>query len=225
MSSGLLPLQAMATTVPTIASAKAAKLQPRSTPRSPYLLAQQSNFSSFFEDGRMLSENQLQRRPPAPNLPIDQNSQFWQPVIFRAGGVSFWMPPGLLTEETVVLPTQVGSVSFRTLAANAKTSRYLVAYAADLTDTQLSNPQALLGAIIDRVVRDSKFKLTQTRPMTLSGSQGRELSFKSDTDVITFRAYLNGNRAYVIGARTPANEGTSSRKMMAFLNSLQFLSP
>lgn len=193
--------------------------------RSPTLLAQQSNFSSFFEDGRLLSENQLRRQPPDPTLPVDKDSQFWRPIIFRAGGFSFWMPPGTLTEETVVLPTQVGAVSFRTLAANSENSRYLVAYAADLTNDQLKNPQALLDAIVNRVISAKNFTLAQNRPITLSGTNGRELSFQSDTDRILFRAYLNGNRAYVVGARSPKSEGNPSRKTTHFLSSFQFLNP
>lgn len=198
-----------------------------STVRSsqPLRLAQQSNFSSFFEDGRMLSDNQLRRQPPDPTLPVDTNSQYWQPIIFKAGGCSFWMPPGSLTEETVVLPTQVGAVSFRTLAAHAQNARYLTAYAAELSSSQLQNPQVLLQAIVNRVVPANKFTLLQNRPITLGGGRGRELSFQSDTEIIIFRAYLKGNRAYVIGARAPKAEGTPSRKTTNFLNSFQFLNP
>jgi len=193
--------------------------------RSPYLLAQQSNFASFFEDGRLLSENQLRKQPPDPALPIDRDAKFWQPIIFKAGGCSFWMPPGTLTEEAVVLPTQVGEVSFRTVAANSENSRYLVAYAAKLSNKQLKNPQALLDAIVARVISAQNFTPMENRSITLDGSKGRELSFQNATDVIVFRAYLNQNRAYVIGSRAPKSKGVPSRETTAFLSSFQFLNP
>jgi hypothetical protein len=192
--------------------------------RSPILLAQQSNFSSFFEEGRLLNENQLRRQPPDPTLPVDQNSQFWQPIVFRAGGFSFWMPPGTLTQETVVLPTRFGNVSFQTVAANSANSRYVVGYAEQLTPEQLKNPQALLGAMTNKVVSAQKFTLVRNQPITQGGVQGRELLYQSDTEVIVFRAFLKQNTAYVVGARSPKGGGVPPRQTTIFLNSFEFLS-
>ncbi|UIE39073.1 hypothetical protein [Leptodesmis sichuanensis] len=194
------------------------------TLRSPLLLAQQSNFASFFEEGRLLSENQLRRQPPDPTLPVDQNSQFWQPIIFRSGGFSFWMPPGTLTQETVVLPTRFGNVSFRAVAANSANSRYVVGYAEQLTPEQLKNPQFMLVAIANKVVPSQKFTLVRNQAVTQGGIQGRELTYQSDTEVIVFRAFLRGNSGYVIGARSPKSAGVPSRQTTLFLNSFEFLS-
>lgn len=192
--------------------------------RSPVLLAQQSNFSSFFEDGRLLSENQLRRQPPDPTLPVDQNSQFWQPIVFRSGGFSFWMPPGTLSQETVVLPTRFGNVSFRAVAANSANSRYVVGYAEQLTPEQLKNPQFMLVAIANKVVPSQKFTLVRNQAITQAGVQGRELTYQSDTEVIVFRAFLRQNTGYVIGARSPKSEGIPPRQTTIFLNSFEFLS-
>ncbi len=192
--------------------------------RSPFLLAQQSNFSSFFEDGRLLNENRLRRQPPNPTIPVAQNSQFWQPIFFRSGGFSFWMPPGTLSEESVVLPTSVGTVNFRTLAANSDTSRYVVGYAEQLTPEQLKNPQFLLVAIANKVVPSSKFTLVRNQAVTQAGVQGRELTYQSATEVIVFRAFLRQNTGYVIGARSPKSAGVPSRQTTTFLNSFEFLS-
>lgn len=199
-------------------------VQMEQTVRSPILLAQQSNFSNFFEDGRLLSENQLRRQPPDPTIPVAQNSQFWQPIIFRAGGFSFWMPPGTLSEERIMLSTQVGAVSFRTLAANSDNDRYVVGYADQLTDEQLKNPQSLLAAITNRVISARKFKLIRNQPITQSEIQGRELLYQSDTEVIVFRVFLKRNQAYVIGARSPKSEAIPARKTTLFLSSFEFLS-
>jgi hypothetical protein len=199
-------------------------VQAAPTLRSPVLLAQQSNFSSFFEDGRLLSENQLRRQPPDPSIPVAQNSQFWQPIIFRSGGFSFWIPPGTLSEATVVLPTRIGEVSFRTLAANSGNLRYVVGYADKLTQNQLQNPQSLLTAVTSKVISAQKFTLVRNQPITQGGVQGRELVYQSDTEVIAFRAFLKRNNAYVIGARSPKSEGVPPRTTTIFLNSFEFLS-
>jgi hypothetical protein len=193
-------------------------------PRSPYLLSQQSNFTSFFEEGRLLNENRLRRQPPDPTIPVAQDSQFWQPIFFRAGGFSFWMPPGTLSEDRVMLPTQFGKVSFRTLAANAETSRYVVGYAEQLTPEQLKNPQFLLVAIANKVVPSPKFTVVRNRSITQAGVQGRELTYQSATEVIVFRAFLRQNTGYVIGARSPKSAGVPSRQTTIFLNSFEFLS-
>ncbi len=193
------------------------------TPRSPVLLAQQSNFSSFFDDGRLLNENQLRRQPPDPTIPVAQNSQSWQPIIFRSGGFSFWMPPGTLSQETVVLPTRFGDVSFRVVAANSDNSRYVIGYAEQLTPEQLKNPQFLLVAIANKVVPSQKFTLVRNQSITQGGVPGRELTYQSDSEVIVFRAFLRRSTGYVIGARSPKSEGVPPRKTTIFLSSFEFL--
>lgn len=191
---------------------------------SPILLAQRSNFTGFFEEGRLPSENRLRRQPPDPTIPVALNSQAWQPIFFRSGGFSFWMPPGTLGEATIVLPTEVGEISFRTLAANSDNAQYVVGYAAQLTNDQLKSPQVLLTAITNKVIASSQFTLVRNQPITQGGAQGRELIYQSNTEVIAFRAFLRRNTAYVIGARSPKSEGTPSRKTTIFLNSFEFLS-
>ncbi len=192
-------------------------------PRSPVFLAQQSNFTSFFEEGRLQSENQLRRQPPDPTMPVAGNSQAWQPIFFRAGGFSFWMPPGTLTEDRVTLSTPVGKVNFRTLTANTDTSRYVVGYAEQLTPEQLKNPQFLLVGIANNVVSSPQFRLVRNQAMTQNGVQGRELTYQSATEVIVFRAFLRQNTGYVMGTRSPKSAGVPSRQTTIFLNSFEFL--
>lgn len=213
-----------ARTVPLVLSEMSGIDRITPVPRSPILLAQRGNFTSFFEEGRLLLENELRRQPPDPIIPVVQNSQGWQPVFFRSGGFSFWMPPGTLSEATVELPTQVGEINFRTLTANSDNAQYVVGYANQLTNDQLKNPQSLLTAITNKVVSAQNFKLVRNQPITQGGVQGRELLFQSDTEVIVFRAFLRQNTGYVIGARSLRSEGVPSRKTTIFLSSFEFSS-
>lgn len=187
------------------------------------LLAQQGDFASFFEEGRLSSEDRLRmQRPPNPAITVDKESKYWQYVIFRAGDCSFWMPPGIMSEENVVLNTGVGKLRFRTLASNSDNARYVTAYAEQLTKSQLENPAALLRAIRDRVAPAGKFQLKSDRPITLNTYRGRELSLQSAKETITFRAYLVEDRLYTLGARYP-NANSLSRQVAGFLNSFQLL--
>ena len=69
---------------------------------------------SFFESGRLTSEDRLSfQNPPDGVIPLRNQSNSWQFIVFRQGGVSFWMPPGILTEDEVLLATTLGDISFR----------------------------------------------------------------------------------------------------------------
>jgi hypothetical protein len=71
---------------------------------------------SFFETGRLSSEDRLMfRRPPSGVIPPQENSRSWQFIVFKEGGISFWMPPGVLAQEYVTLDTTLGDLTFRTL--------------------------------------------------------------------------------------------------------------
>lgn len=191
-------------------------------PTVPIRIAQQSNFSSFFESGRLRAEDQLTfRRSPDPAIPVNPTSQFWQPIISEAGGYSLWMPPGILTQETVVLKTSIGSLSFQTLAANSDKTRYVAAYADQLTDAQIQDAPALLQAIRDRVAPAQQYQLKQEKPITLNNQYpGRELRFQGKSDEIVLRTYLVNRRAYVLGVKQPISSA-ATRQATAFLNSLR----
>lgn len=199
------------------------RVSPIRTFNSEEIIAQQSSFTSFFEEGRLRSEDRLRlQQPPDSAIPVKQKSNFWQPVIFTAGGCSFWLPPGILSEETVLLDTSAGKLSFRTLASNSDNARYVAAYAEQLTKSQLENPQALLSAIRNKVAPADKFQLKSDTPIALNKYPGRELTLQSAKEIITFRAYLVEQRVYVLGARYP-NASDLSRRVAGFLNSFQLL--
>lgn len=181
--------------------------------------------ASFFDSGRLRSEDQLRlQRPPADVPPVRSQSQSWQFVIFKEGGFSFWVPPGVLSDEVVTLNTSLGSVKFRTLTAHAENRRYIAAYASTLTEQQVQSPEQLLNAIRDRVAPADKFKLTGDRTIKLEQYPGRELSFVSKETEIIFRAYIVGKRAYVLGVISPKTD-LQPRSIRAFLNAVELINP
>jgi hypothetical protein len=197
--------------------------------KTPVWVAQQSippsrDFSSFFETGRLRSEDRLLfQNPPNNVIPVREKSNSWQLIVFKAGSCSFWMPPGVLTEEKVVLETTVGLLSFRTLASNSEEGRYVVGYAESLTDEQAKNPQVLLEAISQKAAPPEEFKLKDKRSVTLDAHPGQELTFEGVDESITIRVYLVEQRVYAIGVRHRKDE-LELRKTRAFLNALQLLS-
>lgn len=196
---------------------------PSASRPSAFLIAQQDNFSSFFQDGRLSSENQL-RRPADPTIPVSPNSTAWQFITFEEGNVSFWMPPGSLKQGATVLTTNVGTLDFRTLSSNSPTGLYVAAYAAQPSTLQLRNPLLLLDAMRERVAPSSQFTLESERNLTLNGNPGRELIYTSKTEQVAFRAYLINKQIYAWGVRYPIGAG-NSRSATAFLNSFSMLNP
>lgn len=191
-------------------------------------LAQQSSSAglelrSFFETGRTRSQDRLLfQRPPRDVMPVSPQSNAWQFVIFREGNSSFWMPPGILSQETVVLETELGSLSFRTLASNAEDHRYVAAYAHSLTQKQLNNPQKLLEAIQQKVAPVKEFKLKEERAITIDQFPGKELTFENASEVITMRVYLVQDKIYALGVRSP-KANPLPRQTRAFLNAFELL--
>ena len=183
------------------------------------------NQRSFFETGRLREEDTLRfgRRPSGvPQMRTDSSN--WQFILFKEGNVSFWMPPGLLTNDKVVLTTAMGDIPFRTLVSNDGPYRYIAAYAADLTPEQVQNPEIILAAMRERVAPEDTFELTRDRPLKLADYPGIELTFKSKTDMITMRTFLAGNQVYAVGVVQPIKE-PREQAARAFLNALQVIEP
>lgn len=191
---------------------------------SPPLRLAQSDFNTFFEEGRTRSETRLPGRPPTdPTLPVRANSDTWQPIISQAGGFSLWMPPGVLSAEDIVLDTAIGPMRFQTLATNAETSRYVAAFA-DLDQTQARSLPILTRAVRGKVAA-SPFQLTSDRDIQLQNQYpGREITLQSQTASITIRAYLVGRRLYILGAKYP-KATTPTRQANGFLNSFEVSIP
>lgn len=183
------------------------------------------NQRSFFETGRLREDDTLRfRRPPSGVPPLREDSSNWQFIVFQEGNVSFWMPPGVLTNDEVILTTAYGDISFRTLVSNDGPYRYIAAHGTELTPAQVQNPDAILAAMRERVAPKETFKLTGDRPIKLGDYPGLELTFNSQTESITMRTYLAGNQIYAIGVVQPLKE-PRDRAARAFLNALQVLTP
>ncbi|ACK68366.1 periplasmic protein, function unknown [Rippkaea orientalis PCC 8801] len=178
---------------------------------------------NFFETGRVSPEDRLMfQRPPTGVIPLQQTVNSWQFIIFKEGNVSFWIPPGVLTDEKVVLETSLGSINFRTLASNRDDRRYVAAYAADLTPEQLKDPQNLLQAVRDKVAPQDEFKLQNERSITLDSYPGQELTVENQEETIIIRVYFANNQIYALGVRHPKPD-PEPRSTRAFLNALELI--
>ncbi|MFQ4141588.1 hypothetical protein [Chlorogloeopsis sp. ULAP02] len=187
------------------------------------IIAQQSDFASFFEEGRLRSENRLQfNRPSNPAISIDPTGKSWQLVVFREGNCSFWMPPGVISHETLILNTQADKLSFRTLSSSSNQGRYLAAYASNLTKAQRNSPELIFNAIKEKITSANQFSLKQENPVKSSQYNGRDFLFENKNQAIALRTYLIEGRIYALGVQYPkANAPT--RAVNAFLDSFELL--
>lgn len=203
-----------------------AESKPRALITKPALMAQSpnQNLSSFFQTGRPRSEDTLRFQSPPSGVPrLRTNSTSWQFIVFSQGNVSFWMPPGILAHDQVVInTTTAGDLTFQTLASTDGDYRYVAAYAGGLTPEQINDPTALFEAMRERVAPAETFSLTNERPMTLGNYQGSEFTFANDTESVVFRTYLVGNQIYAMGVMQPLNSPRDNAAR-TFLNALQFV--
>ncbi len=178
---------------------------------------------SFFESGRLTSEDRLSfQNPPNDVIPIRNQSNSWQFIVFKKGGVSFWMPPGILTEDEVLLATTLGDINFRSLTSHGENQEYIAAYAQSLTDKQVKNFDSLLEAIKNEVPPEKNFRLTGERSIFLDKNPGKELTFSNQEEIIILRLYMVQNRLYALGVRYPKSI-TDTRSSRTFLNGLELL--
>lgn len=179
------------------------------------------NRQSFFETGRPRSEDTLRfRQPPSGVPPVRDNSRSWQFIVFKDGQVSFWMPPGILTNDSVTLNSREGDITFQTLVATDGDYRYIAAYAPELTPEQVANPKAILEAVRDRVAPKEQFTFQGDRAIKLDDHPGIQLTFTSPDTMIVFRTYLVENRVYGLGVVQPKN-APRERAARSFLNALE----
>lgn len=191
---------------------------------------------SFFRDGQKLIEQEVQRlqlqqqqQTPSENLEhpsqlltVNEGSLRWQKFIFRDGGFSVWMPEGISSKETVILETVIGQLNFEVFTSNPPSWRFVAAYAQELTQEQLQDPQALLTAVRDGIIQKTAFKLTGDRNIPDNQYPGKELSMQDGDESITFRVYLIGGRVYVLAAGQKNAQGISS-EVVSFFDSFRLL--
>ena len=193
---------------------------------------------SFFRDGQQLMQQEIQRMQrqqqqqqpqlqepiehPSQLLTVNEGSLRWQKFIFRDGGFSIWMPEGVRSEETVVLDTIAGKLSFEVLTSNLPSWRFVAAYSGDLASPSLPASQTLLASIRDGIVQETKFKLTEDQDISWNNYSGKKLSMQDGDETIAFRVYLIGTKVYVLAA-AQKNTTVVSEDAVNFFDSFRIL--
>ncbi|MGK7874613.1 MAG: hypothetical protein AB4426_15295 [Xenococcaceae cyanobacterium] len=180
--------------------------------------------SDFFERSRELLEEEIRRfrqQQSPPMLSIDAGIQPWQPVIFRAGGFSIWIPPGILTEESRTVEATTGTLEFRVFAKHLSGSRFVAAYA-NFEEAQTDASEDVFAVVRNAVIERTAFELKEDRAIALNSYPGRELELSGERETIIFRVLLIEQRIYVLGVRQPT-QGMNPEAATAFFNSFQLL--
>ncbi|PZV17416.1 MAG: hypothetical protein DCF20_06175 [Pseudanabaena sp.] len=159
---------------------------------------------AFFQDSPQAIPLGVFRRQPSqtfqPQIEFNFDPNAWQTFSSKSGGFVIMMPPGIMFDETETLKTAIGDLQFRVLSKHDGNSRFLVAYSDRLAPSQIKSPKAILTAIAERVNPTNLFRLTANRPINIDNFLGRELMFSTAKESIVMRAYLVGDRVYIIGA-------------------------
>ena len=182
------------------------------------------NRPDFFDKGRLQIEQeikQLEQQNPQPILTIESGEIQWQNIIFKEGGFSIWMPAGTMTEETEIIETEKGKIKFKVFASHPASARFVVAYSDILNSQQLANKQNILPNFQKKIVDVTGFELSSDRSYNLGDIPGREFILKNDTETITFRIYLVGQRLHLIGASETAKNNQIAGAVVTFLESFK----
>ncbi len=182
------------------------------------------NRPDFFDKGRLQMEQeikQLEQQNPQPILTIESGQIQWQNIIFKEGGFSIWMPAGTMTEETEIIETEKGKIKFKVFATHPTSARFVVAYSEILTSQQLANKQNILPNFQKKIIDVTGFELSSDRSYNLGDIPGREFILKNDTETITFRIYLVGQRLHLIGASETAKDNQIAGAVVTFLDSFK----
>lgn len=180
--------------------------------------------SIFFREGREQFETEIERLQadsPPPVLTINDGVQQWQPVVSEAGGFSVWAPLGIFSDETEDLNLAGTEVTFRLLASQVQTGRYLVAYApvpADLSS------EAALAALATAVTERVQVPLVSDRSLPEADYSPRELLFQASDRTIILHLLSGADHLYVVGVEQ-TDGGDVSASSIAFLESFQLLMP
>ncbi len=189
----------------------------------------------FFRDGYDQMQQEIQRlqqqqqqtpqqqiEHPSQLLTITEGNLRWQKYIFRDGGFSVWLPEGLQSQETVVLETKQGKISFDVFATHPQSLRFVAAYSDVLDSDLLKDTQNLLDSVQDGIIAQTEYKLIDSKPTTLEQYPGRELSLENQGETIKFRLYLIGQRVYVLAATEKGTEITQ-QNIQEFFDSFRLL--
>ncbi|MEM1368426.1 MAG: hypothetical protein AAGG02_10495 [Cyanobacteria bacterium P01_H01_bin.15] len=168
------------------------------------------NRPDFFERGQRQLEQEIrsleQEKPQSqPDLTVE--SQDWKPLVFREAGFSVWMPPGLLSQETETLETEVGTIKFQIIGSDSADNRYVAAYSRPLDSTQKASPDSILVSLKARLSEKTKFELADQQPLTFQDHRGQQLTFRDhEKETIVFQIFLVSDRIYLLGASQPGQK-------------------
>lgn len=154
----------------------------------------------FFEESQQSLDDEIlrfQEERPAPGFSLDGGFVSWQPAIFREGGFSVYVPPGVLTEESETVASAEGDLEFDVFAVHSSTSRFVVAYA-DRAEEKAEN-EPLLETLEVAVLEATEFDVGVESDIELDGRPGRQLELVDDEESITVRIILADERVYVVG--------------------------
>ncbi|NEQ36968.1 MAG: hypothetical protein F6K40_12075 [Okeania sp. SIO3I5] len=182
------------------------------------------NRPDFFDKGRIQMEQevkQLEQENPQPILTIESGQIQWQNIIFQEGGFSIWMPAGTMTEETEIIEIEKGKIKFKVFASHPGAARFVVAYSEILNSQQLANQKNILPTFQKQIVDVTGFELSSDRDYNLGEIPGREFVLKNDTEIITFRIYLVGQRLHLIGASEIEKDNEITGAVVTFLDSFK----
>jgi hypothetical protein len=191
---------------------------------------------TFFQDGydqmqreiQNLQQQQQQQTPqqslehPSQLLTINNGDLSWQKYIFRDGGFSVWMPEAIQSNETVVLDTNLGQISFEVFATHPQSLRYVTAYSQPLDSKLLSNPQNLLEAVREGIIAKTQYKLKDDQILTQESYPARQLSMENQGEMITFRLSIINQRVYVLAA-SQKETNQIAQDVQNFFNSFRLL--
>ena len=203
---------------------------------SPTLAQGRLDRPTFFRDGQEMMEREIQRlqqvqqqQPPPTTLEhpsqlltVDEGTLRWQKYLFRDGGFSVWMPQGTQSEETVVLETDFGQLPFEVFSTNSQGFRFVAAYSEKIDAEPSPNPEAILSAVRDGIVAETKLTLLRDRSLTWEQYTGKELTMRDEDEIIAFRLYLINQRVYVLAAGQK-NVRVLSEEVVSFFDSFRLL--
>ncbi|MEA5509666.1 hypothetical protein VB715_07805 [Crocosphaera sp. UHCC 0190] len=190
---------------------------------------------TFFRDGQLLMEQEIQRLQQQPETPateiehpaqiltIDSGQLQWQKFLFRDGNFSVWMPQGIQSLETIILDLGKSNLSFEVFATQPKPYRFVAAYSEDLSSSQLANPTQLLLAVREGIVKQTNFILLTDKDITWQQYLGQELTMKHEDELISFRVYLINQKIYVLAAGQNNNVEQISTNILSFFDSFRLL--
>ena len=183
----------------------------------------------FFEDGLEQMEDEIRQlqeqesEQPPVTLTIQDELLQWQPTVVPDAGLGVLMPQGVTTEETELLDTGNGELTFSVLASQVASARYLVAHSSLSESQQQFDVQTVLEQVRDSIVDRTNYELGEERAISLDNRYpGREFSMVGNGEQLTFRAYAIGNQLVVMAGGQPEVQ-QNSQAVETFLDSLQLL--